>query len=496
MTKQKPQRSLLATILEWIIGPLLLLWLMNVGVTWLAAQGIANAPHDRSLADMARALARQVVVQNPQGLATARFELQTRSLEELRATDTADLSYRIVGPQGEHLSGERALHAPLDAERAPAGEVRFRDDVMRGVSVRVAYLWVDVPGLPKEASPLIEVAEPLDKRSVLATEILQGVVLPQLVFLPLGVLLLWLALARSIGPLTELQQRIRRRDSTDLSPIDEHDVPEEVSSLVRAINDLLTRLDQSVATQKHFLADAAHQLKTPLAGLRMQAELAQREMAGDHGDPQAVTRSLRHIVLSSQRAAHMVNQLLSMARADQKDNTLALVPLDVAELAVEVMQDFVPRALEKHIDFGYEGASPGDATRRIKGHRLLLGELLRNLIDNALSCTPSGGTVTVRVSDESARHVLLQVEDSGPGIPLAEREKVFRPFYRVLGTPVDGSGLGLAIVREIATQHHAELLLEDANLRHRDGLSDQGGAPFGPGVRFTLRFAALPPPGP
>ena len=493
MTKQKPQRSLLATILEWIVGPLLLLWLMNVGVTWLAAQGIANAPHDRALADMARALARQLVEQNPQGVTAARFELQTRSLEGLRATDSADLSYRIVGPQGEHLSGERALHWPIEAERARAGEVRFRDDVMRGVSVRVAYMWADLPG---GAAPLIEVAEPLSKRSVLATEILQGVVLPQLVFLPLGVLLLWLALARSIGPLNELQQRIRRRDSTDLSPIDEHDVPEEVSSLVRAINDLLTRLDQSVATQKHFLADAAHQLKTPLAGLRMQAELAQREMAGGHGDPQAVTRSLRNIVLSSQRAAHMVNQLLAMARADQKENTLALVPVDVVELAVEVMQDFVPRALEKHIDFGYEGASPGDLTLRIKGHRLLLGEMLRNLIDNALSCTPSGGTVTVRVEGEAAQHVLLQVEDSGPGIPVAEREKVFRPFYRVLGTPVDGSGLGLAIVREIATQHQAELLLEDANLRHRDGLSDQGGAPFGPGVRFTLRFVALPPNNP
>ena len=493
MTKQKPQRSLLATILEWIVGPLLLLWLMNVGVTWLAAQGIANAPHDRALADMARALARQLVEQNPQGVTAARFELQTRSLEGLRATDSADLSYRIVGPQGEHLSGERALHWPIEAERARAGEVRFRDDVMRGVSVRVAYVWAD---LPDGAAPLIQVAEPLSKRSVLATEILQGVVLPQLVFLPLGVLLLWLALARSIGPLNELQQRIRRRDSTDLSPIDEHDVPEEVSSLVRAINDLLTRLDQSVATQKHFLADAAHQLKTPLAGLRMQAELAQREMAGGHGDPQAVTRSLRNIVLSSQRAAHMVNQLLAMARADQKENTLALVPVDVVELAVEVMQDFVPRALEKHIDFGYEGASPGDLTLRIKGHRLLLGEMLRNLIDNALSCTPSGGTVTVRVEGEAAQHVLLQVEDSGPGIPVAEREKVLRPFYRVLGTPVDGSGLGLAIVREIATQHQAELLLEDANLRHRDGLSDQGGAPFGPGVRFTLRFVALPPNNP
>ena len=494
MTKHKPQRSLLATILEWIVGPLLLLWLMNVGVTWLAAQGIANAHHDRALADLSTALARQVAQHRRQGGQTSQFELPAASLEGLRATDSSNLSYRILGAKGEHLSGELALHSPpIGSERAPAGEVRFRDDMMGDVSVRVAYVWADVPG---GSGPLIEVAEPLGLRSVLSTEILQGVVLPQLVFLPLGVLLLWLALARSIGPLNELQQRIRRRDSNDLSPIDEHDVPEEVSSLVRAINDLLTRLDQSVATQKHFLADAAHQLKTPLAGLRMQAELAQREMAGDRGDPQAVTRSLRNIVLSSQRAAHMVNQLLSMARADQKDSSLVLVPLDVAELAVEVMQDFVPRALERHIDFGYEGASPGDLSLQIKGHRLLLGELLRNLIDNALAFTPSGGTVTVRVEGAAARHVVLQVEDSGPGIPVAEREKVFRPFYRVLGTPVDGSGLGLAIVREIATQHQAELLLEDANLRHRDGLSDTGGAPFGPGVRFTLRFAALPPPGP
>ena len=493
MTKQKPQRSLLATILEWIVGPLLLLWLMNVGVTWLAAQGIADAHHDRALADLSTALARQVAQQRRQGGQASPFELPAASLEGLRATDSGKLSYRILGAHGEHLSGERALHSPpIESERAPDGEVRFRDDAIGGMNVRVAYVWADVPG---GGGPLIEVAEPLSTRSVLASEVLQGVVLPQLVFLPLGVLLLWLALARSIGPLNELQQRIRLRDSNDLSPIDEHDVPEEVSSLVRAINDLLTRLDQSVATQKHFLADAAHQLKTPLAGLRMQAELAQREMAGDRGDPQAVTRSLRNIVLSSQRAAHMVNQLLSMARADQKDSSLVLVPLDVAELAVEVMQDFVPRALEKGIDFGYEGASPGDLSLQIKGHRLLLGELLRNLIDNALSFTPSGGTVTVRVEGAAARHVVLQVEDSGPGIPVAEREKVFRPFYRVLGTPVDGSGLGLAIVREIAAQHQAELLLEDANLRHRDGLSDAGGAPLGPGVRFTLRFAALPPPG-
>ena len=326
-------------------------------------------------------------------------------------------------------------------------------------------------------------------------------ILPQFVILPLAVLLVWLALARGIAPLNELQQRIRNRDSSDLSPIDERDAPEEVSPLVRAINDLLARLDRSIGSQKHFLTDAAHQLKTPLAGLRMQAELAQRDIDAGKNDPVDIKRSLQQIALSSQRAAHTVNQLLSMARADDKEQALRLGPVDLAELAVETVRDFVPHALEKRIDLGYEGPGrdaaggmelPATGGLKVMGNRVLLGELIRNLVDNALHYTPSGGTVTVRVIDDPfGQVVVLQVEDSGPGIPAAEREQVFRPFYRVLGTQVDGSGLGLAIVRQIASQHGAELLLEDANLRHRAGLNDQAGAPFGPGARFTLRFAAL-----
>jgi two-component system sensor histidine kinase TctE len=197
----------------------------------------------------------------------------------------------------------------------------------------------------------------------------------------------------------------------------------------------------------------------------------------------------------------VVNQLLAMARADDKEHALQLAPVDLAELAVETVRDFVPHALEKRIDLGYEGPgrdvagdleTPAAGGLKVLGHRVLLGELIRNLVDNALHYTPTGGTVTVRVIDDPfGQVVVLQVEDSGPGIPATEREQVFRPFYRVLGTQVDGSGLGLAIVRQIATQHGAELLLEDANLRHRSGLTDQGGAAFGPGVRFTLRFAAV-----
>ena len=166
-------------------------------------------------------------------------------------------------------------------------------------------MWVPGAERSTAGAPLVQVAETLGKRSRLATEIIKGVILPQFVILPLAVLLVWLALARGIAPLNELQQRIRRRDSSDLSPIDENAAPEEVSPLVRAINDLLARLDQSIKAQKHFLADAAHQLKTPLAGLRTQAELAQRQIDAGQHDPQALKRiAAADRALEPERGAH------------------------------------------------------------------------------------------------------------------------------------------------------------------------------------------------
>ena len=328
---------------------------------------------------------------------------------------------------------------------------------------------------------LVQVAETLQKRSRLANEIIKGVILPQFVILPLAVLLVWMALARGIRPLAELQQRIRERESTDLSPIEERHVPEEVAPLVGAINDLLTRLDQSIATQRHFLADAAHQLKTPLAGLRTQAELAEREIDSGHGNPQSLKHSLQQIALSSQRAAHMVNQLLAMARAEDKEQSLRHQPLDLAEITMETVRDFVPKAMDKRIDLGYEGPEGGDAARLV-GQPVLVREMVRNLVDNALQYTPAGGTVTARVTpDPFGQVVVLQVEDTGPGIAPAERELVFQPFYRALGTNVDGSGLGLAIVQEIATAHGAEISVTDAHAR-------TGSPAATPGALFTVRF--------
>src|SRR3989442_1191833 len=387
------QRSLFGEILDWMLAPLLLLWPMSVAITWLVAQSIANHPYDRELAQMARTLARHVTLE----AGAPKPKLDALAAELLRSDDVDQIWYQVLGLRGELVGGDRDLPTPPEDERVAAGEVHFRDDTLNGEPVRVAALWLaHAPLTRDQTQPLVQVAETLDKRSRLATEIIKGVILPQLVILPLAVLLVWLALARGIAPLNELQRRIRSRESHDLSPIGEREAPEEVAPLVRAINDLLARLDQSMSRQKHFLADAAHQLKTPLAGLRTQAELAQREIDTGASDPQAVKRSLQQIALSSQRAAHMVNQLLAMARAEDQEHASHQQNVNLARLATETVRDFVPRAMEKRIDLGYEGPESSTGVT-VRGHALLLRELIRNLVDNALQYTPAGGTVTVRI---------------------------------------------------------------------------------------------------
>ncbi|MEN9435827.1 MAG: hypothetical protein RIR09_482, partial [Pseudomonadota bacterium] len=276
--------------------------------------------------------------------------------------------------------------------------------------------------------------------------------------------------------------RIRARKPDDLSPLDVESVPMEVTPLVAAVNDLLLRLKDSIATQKRFLADAAHQLKTPLAGLRMQADLAQREGASEED----LKQSLRQIGRASIQATHTVNQLLALARAESSGTAMSQQPCDLARLTMDVVQDCVPRAMDKHIDVGFEGAQPGSPGVMVNGNPTLLKEMVRNLMDNAIHYTPSSpdkpGVITARVLVDPFSHVqVVQVEDSGPGIALAERELVFQPFYRALGNAVDGSGLGLAIVLEIARQHHASITVEDSRAGH-----DPVGA------CFTVRFARAP----
>ncbi|MFO1264425.1 MAG: sensor histidine kinase N-terminal domain-containing protein [Rhodoferax sp.] len=471
---QREQRSLFGEILDWMLTPLLLLWPVSLVLTWLVAQGIAGKPFDRALEYNVGALAQLITISNGK----AQFTLPLPARELLRADDADTVYYQVLGPNGEYLSGDKSLPAPPEDEKPNPGDIRMRDDEYRGVSIKVAYTWVplDVPG----ARPaLVQVAETMDKRSVLATEIVKGVMLPQFVILPLAVLLVWLALVQAIKPLNRLEERIRARSPDDLSPLDAEAVPLEVAPLVASVNDLLMRLKDSIATQKRFLADAAHQLKTPLAGLRMQADLAQREGAS----AEDLKQSLRQIGRSSIRATHTVNQLLAMARAESSGTAMAQQPCNLVRIAMDVIRDSLPRAMDKSLDLGYEGEQPEGDDVTLIGNPTLLKEMVRNLVDNAINYTPSSaqkpGVVTVRIlKDPFSKTLVLQVEDSGPGIPVAERERVFQPFYRVLGTEADGSGLGLPIVQEIARQHQASISIEDAR---------PGQTP--PGACFTVRFA-------
>ncbi|MEF9943081.1 MAG: sensor histidine kinase N-terminal domain-containing protein [Burkholderiaceae bacterium] len=466
------QRSLFGEILDWMLAPLLIVWPISITFTYVVAQSVADAPFDRNLGEAVTLLSDHVKLDR--GKIT--LDLPVSAREVLRADVTDQVYYLVLGLSGEWVAGDRDLPIPPEDEPPHSGgPVQFRSDQLRGIDVRIAYTWVELRVADKPRYVLVEVGETLEKRSQLANEIIRGVIVPQFIVLPLAVLLVWFGLTRGLQPLEALRRRIRARRPDDLSPIDPRAAPEELGPLVVSFNELLARLAGSIETQKRFLADAAHQMKTPLAGLRTQAELALRER-----DPEQLKRSLRQIGAASERAAHLVDQLLTLARAEhQGQDPGAFEVIDLARLVRERVQEWVPAAMERQIDLGLEAP---EAAVPIVGGALQIGEMLKNLIDNALRYTPHGGTVTVRV--RAGQPVVLEVEDSGPGIPETERTLVFERFYRVLGTNVDGSGLGLAIVHEIVQQHEARI-----NLTASPDSKD----PALPGLLVRVEFCHVPP---
>jgi two-component system sensor histidine kinase TctE len=467
------QHSLFGEILDWMLAPLLLLWPMSIAITYLVAKSVANQPFDHALEDSVTVLAQQV--REVDGTVVARLPGSARDI--LRADDVDSVYFQVAGPAGEHVDGDRDLPRPPLDDSERSGTVRFRNDAMHGTPVRVAYSNVNLAPLAPGAAPrlaLVQVAETLDKRAQLANEIIKGVILPQFIILPVILALVWFALSRGLSPLAELQERIRARRPDDLSPIDPRQVPEEISPLVGSLNDMLERLAQTIGMQKRFIADAAHQMKTPLAGMRMQSELALRQLDADE-----IHRSLEQLAKSSESATRLVNQLLALARAENQPHAgLAFENIELAALARATVQDWVPASFAQRIDLGFEQP---DEPVAIAGNPIMLRELLSNLIDNALRYTPAGGSVTVRVRRDGAQ-ALLEVEDTGPGIAPAERLRVFERFYRILGSGAPGSGLGLAIVREIAQQHGAEIEVFNNPRSHSKRL---------PGSLFRLTF---PPP--
>jgi two-component system sensor histidine kinase TctE len=361
---------------------------------------------------------------------------------EILESDPYDkVYYKVTGSDG-FVSGMRELPAPKEA--IGPGEIVYYDSTVRGEPVRLASYSIGGDGGGFE----VTVAETLVKRQRLARKILLAVILPQIVLILLAGTLVWYGVSRGLVPLNMLTQAIQRRSDRDLSPLSDDATPAEVRPLTHAINDLLLRLGQALDAQQRFIADAAHQLRTPLSGLNAQIERALHET-----DIESMRPALLQLQLSSKRAARLVNQLLTLARAEPgADARQHFVRLDLAALTRETCVEWVPRALTRDIDLGYAGS---DDAVFVEGDAVLLGEMLGNLIDNAIRYGSDHGAITVRL--ETAPAIVLAVEDDGPGISAEYAEHVFERFHRVPGTAGEGCGLGLAIVREIAQLHGARV---------------------------------------
>ena len=454
-----------------MLAPLLFVWPLSIAFTHYFANNVANFPYDQALREHVSAIARQVKLVN--GKPVLNLPASTRAL--LRADETDNVYFHVLTAEGRFLAGDKDLPKPQGKvdEDAWAGEIYYREIEFNGQDLRVAYTYVADGHVGRSDWVLVEVAETTEKRTQLANKIVASVILPQFIIIPLAVMLVWFGLSRGLRPLTRLRKTIEARSADDLSPIATRRVPEELEPLVEAFNDMLERVKRSVEAQQRFVADAAHQMRTPLTGLKTQAQFAMRE-----NDPATLRHSLRQIASGVDRAGRLVNQLLTLARTEGGEGAHRVhSPLDLSALLRDVVEDWVMIALGKEIDLGYE-AEPG---LMVKGNEFLLRELIKNLIDNALRYTPACGRVTCRLRPLN-ENVLLEIEDNGIGLSPEQAEMVFERFYRVDDSTTEGSGLGLAIVQEIAMQHEAKAVL----------LPNYPGK----GVTAMIIFAAWTPPPP
>jgi two-component system, OmpR family, sensor kinase len=366
--------------------------------------------------------------------------------------DEYEFSVRIWSPDGQELFHSGVRDMP------PQAVLGFSDALVDGIRLRIYSL--------RTPEHTIQIAQDLDARSQRARSLAWKAILPIVLLELVLMLAVWWLIESSLAPVQRMRKQVASRKANDLSPLATQGLPEEVLPLVSEFNLLFERLRSARNAQQQFIADAAHELRSPLAALKLQAQ-ALRKPQDDAGRQQAVER----LNEGMERAIELSGQLLALAR-EEAGESMNVERVDLEQLAREVVADVLPQAQARGIDVGLE---PG-AQVAVQGQRQALHTMLRNLLDNAIKYGKPGGAVDIRIESASDGAACLTVEDSGPGIPDDERERVFDRFYRVPGTDEPGSGLGLAIVKTVADRHHATV-----ELGHSDKLG---------GLRVSLRFAA------
>jgi two-component system sensor histidine kinase TctE len=425
----------------WLLMPgLALVLAVNVWTDMETSTEPTREAYDQALADTAVAIAAHV--QYRDGVFS--LGLPPQAAMALHSSRFDQIYYLVRDPRGQIVSGSADLPpAPHSIEQSPA----YYGAEYLGKRVRVVVYRSATPG----GEVVVQVAQTTRRRDQLAARFVTMDALQDLLLVAATLLLVYFGVRFGLAPLTRLREDLEKRTAEDLRPVDEAQIPSEVKPLVQALNRLLRLLRASSEAQQRFLANAAHQLRTPLAGLQTQLELANNEH-----DPEQLKQRLRSLQDSASRLVRMTNQVLALARAEPSASLLqGMRTVDLRDVVEASASTYLDRALAKNIDIGFE-AKPA----LIHGSDWLAKELTANLVENALAYTPCGGQVTVRCGTRGAE-AYLEVEDSGPGIPEAERERVFERFYRLPESPGEGSGLGLAIVREIAQVHRAQIRLDN-----------------------------------
>lgn len=442
-------QSLHKQLLLWLVLPQLVLWMAAAFVTYNVAARYANRAIDASLLQATRALARQV-----KPIGNGLFIDFPRAADDIIGGDPDDRVYYMVStPPGQFILGSRTLPPPLLNGAPKLGEPYFYDGMVDKMPIRVAALYVAYGDSKTRQLMLVQIARGRARRDELARSILGDTVLPLSGLILLMTMIVWAGIRAGLAPLARMRALVEDRAPNDLAPLKIDTAPQELRSLARALNDLLSAVHESVAAQRRFVNDAAHQLRTPLAGLKSQTELA----LGENVDPARQPR-LERVHESAVRSAHLVNQLLSLARAEPESALAQHVSrVDLRELAREVAAEWVPKALQASVDLGLDDAGETAAPVVVQGHPLLIREALQNLIDNAIRYAGAASEVTVSVLRDGAFGV-LQVADTGPGIPPDLHRAVFERFVRATHEG-SGCGLGLAIVKSIAERHAGHVSL-------------------------------------
>jgi len=438
--------SLRLQLLVWLLVPLGGVVAANTWLSYRSARATAGTVTDRTLLASARSLAEQLEVRDGRVDAV----IAPAALGMFASEYRDHVYYRITAPDGRLVAGSADLPEP--GERILGQHPRYYDAEFRGLSLRLVAIRQPLPMSGAARDALVFIGQTVRGRAAMTETLWLGNFRQQTLLVVLAALLSWLGLQRGLLPLLRLRAAVIERRPDELTPFRVDSVQRELKPLVSSLNEYMARIQRGLNARRRFNANAAHQLRTPLALIRTQAGYA----VGDSSEPER-RDALRAILSTATEMTRLTNQLLTLSKAEAEGRPLRGEHVDLVALAKRVLEELAGSALTRDIDLGFETDS---AEVIAWGDALMLRELVVNLVDNALRYTPRGGVVTVATGSADGLAV-LRVQDNGPGIPIALREQVFERFYRVLGREGEGSGLGLAIVREIVRAAGGTIALGD-----------------------------------